>query len=91
MFGSFGGAVGPSSAVFVSGASVDHVMVNYGLDKQVVAVRNCRSIGKKDLKLNDACPKIEVDPETYKVTADGEHLTCEPAQTLPLAQLYNLF
>jgi urease subunit alpha len=57
----------------------------------VVGVRNCRGISKTDLKLNDALPVIDVDPETYKVTADGEHLHCEPATKLPLAQLYQLF
>ncbi|QCR23195.1 urease subunit alpha [Pontibacter sp. SGAir0037] len=91
MFGSFGAAVGKTSMVFVSGASVAHVKANYGLSKEVVAVKNCRSVTKKDMALNDYLPNIAVDPETYKVTVDGEHLTCEPATKLPLAQLYNLF
>jgi urease subunit alpha len=56
-----------------------------------VPVRNCRDIGKASLKLNTLCPNIAVDPETYKVTVDGEHLTCQPAEKLPLAQLYGLF
>ena len=56
-----------------------------------VAVRNTRNIGKKDLALNDALPEIEVNPETYEVRADGELLTCEPAEVLPMAQRYFLF
>jgi urease subunit alpha len=63
----------------------------YGLTKATVAVRGCRGIGKRDLKLNDALPHIVVDPETYRVTADGEHMTCEPASSLPLARRYALF
>ena len=91
MFGALGGAIGKSSMVFVSAASVAHVRANYGLTKQVVAVKNCRNIGKKDMALNDYLPNISVDPETYRVMVDGVHLTCEPAEVLPLAQLYNLF
>jgi urease subunit alpha len=56
-----------------------------------VAVKNTRTIGKKDMKLNDATPRIDVDPETYVVRADGELLVCEPAASLPLAQRYFLF
>ena len=59
--------------------------------REVVAVENTRGIGKRDMVLNDACPRIEVDPETYEVHADGEHLTCEPMAVLPLAQRYFLF
>jgi len=62
-----------------------------GLQKRLAAVKRCRGIGKRDLKLNDALPKIEVDPETYVVTADGVRLTCEPAAVLPMAQRYFLF
>ncbi|UII30419.1 urease subunit alpha [Fulvivirga ulvae] len=91
MFGAFGGALGKTSMAFVSAVSLDHVNKNYGLSKHIVAVENCRNIGKKDMALNDYLPSIDVDPETYKVTVDGEHLTCEPATKLPLAQLYNLF
>ena len=91
MFGALGGAIGRSSMVFVSQASVAHVQANYGLQKQVVAVRGCRSVMKKDMALNDYLPNIEVDPETYRVLVDGVHLTCAPAEVLPLAQLYNLF
>ena len=91
MFGALGGAIGKSSMVFVSAASVARVRADYGLTKQVVAVKNCRNIGKKDMALNDYLPNISVDPETYRVMVDGVHLTCEPAEVLPLAQLYNLF
>ena len=91
MFGALGGAIGKSSMVFVSGASVERVRADYGLTKQVVAVKNCRNIGKKDMALNDYLQNISVDPETYRVMVDGLHLTCEPAEVLPLAQLYNLF
>ncbi|MCC3157934.1 urease subunit alpha [Hymenobacter sp. 15J16-1T3B] len=91
MFGAFGQAIGQTSMVFVSQASVAHVQQHYGLSKQVVAVRGCRTVQKKDMALNDYLPNIEVDPETYRVTVDGQHLTCEPATKVPLAQLYNLF
>lgn len=91
MFGSFGAALGNCSMVFVSKVSKQYVEENYGLKKHVVAVENTRKLSKKDMILNDALPVITVDPETYRVTADGVHLTCAPAQKLPLAQLYSLF
>ena len=92
MFASFGKAPGPCSIAFVSQASLANgAAAGYGLSKRLEAVRRCRGIGKRDMKLNDATPVITVDPETYKVTADGEHLTCEPARSLPLAQRYFLF
>jgi urease subunit alpha len=92
MFGSLGRARGASSILFVSGASIAQGSVaSYGLDKRIEPVRNCRNITKKDMKLNDALPKITVDHTTYRVTADGEELMCEPAQSLPLAQRYFLF
>lgn len=91
MFGAYGNAVGPNSLAFVSAASREKVAAEYGLAKQVVAVENCRDIDKADMRLNDRIPDIDVDPETYKVVVDGEELTCEPAEKLPLAQLYNLF
>jgi urease subunit alpha len=90
MFGAFGKATAPISMAFVSGASVNNV-AGYGLRKQIAAVRGCRSLTKKDMKLNDATPRITVDAETYEVRADGVHLTCEPATELPLAQRYCLF
>jgi urease subunit alpha len=62
-----------------------------GLRKPLHAVRGCRTLGKRDMKLNDALPKLEVDPETYEVRADGVVLRCEPAARLPLAQRYSLF
>ena len=91
MFGAMGGAVGLTSLAFVSKASLRRVRDQYGLTKNVVAVKNCRNISKADMRLNSATPHIEVDPETYVVKADGEILTCEPASSLPLAQLYSLF
>ena len=90
MFGSYGNAVGPTSLAFVSQASRERVG-EYGLAKEVVPVEHCRDIGKADMRLNDVVPNIEVDPETYKVKVDGEEITCEPAEKLPLAQLYHLF
>lgn len=62
-----------------------------GLRRPTVAVRGCRTAKKTDLKLNDALPKIDVNPETYEVRADGDLLHCEPAEVLPLAQRYFLF
>ncbi|OUS20751.1 urease subunit alpha [Rhodobacterales bacterium 59_46_T64] len=92
MFGTMGRAVERSAALFVSAAAeADGIRGKYGLSKDVVAVKGTRNIGKADLKLNDALPKIEVDPETYEVRADGVLLTCEPAQTLPMAQRYFMF
>lgn len=92
MFGAFGRATGATSIAFVSQlAKKANVGKAYGLTKQVVAVKGCRKVSKKDLKWNNAMPKITVDPETYEVRADGELLTCQPAKVLPLAQRYNLF
>lgn len=92
MFGAFGKAVIDTSVHFVSqaalAAEVDRTL---GLERPLVAVRNTRSIRKKDLLLNDAQPHIEVNPQTYEVRADGVLLTCEPAEVLPLAQRYFLF
>jgi len=90
MFGSFGGAVGATSLAFVSKAALG-VGETLGLQKQTAAVENTRAIGKTSMHLNDQMPKIDVDPETYEVRADGELLTCEPADKLPLAQRYFLF
>ncbi len=92
MFGAFGHAVGPISIAFVSQASVEKGFVRtYGLEKRIEPVRGCRKLGKRDMKWNDALPVINVDPETYLVTADGVPLTCEPAKSLPLTQRYFLF
>jgi urease subunit alpha len=77
---------------FVSQASLDRgVLQELGLRRRLEPVKNCRKIGKKDMVLNDTLPKIEVDPETYMVKADGVHLTCEPVKVLPMAQRYFLF
>jgi len=92
MFGAFGSAPGACSFAFVSRAFKESgAAAGFNLKKQVEAVRNCRRIGKKDLKWNDATPAITVDPETYEVKSDGELLVCEPAHELPLAQRYFLF
>jgi urease subunit alpha len=92
MFGAFGAATGLSSVAFVSRLCRDRgVAAGYGLKKRIEAVHGCRALGKKDLKWNDATPKITVDPETYLVTADGVPLVCAPATVLPLAQRYQLF
>ncbi|MFG6664574.1 urease subunit alpha [Sulfitobacter sp. 916] len=92
MFGAYGRAVENSAVVFVSeAAEAAGVGGSLGLAKQTLAVRNTRKIGKRDLKLNDALPEVEVNPETYEVRADGELLTCEPASVLPMAQRYFLF
>lgn len=92
MFGAFGQAVGPTSVAFVSRSCVEkRVAHGYGLKKRIEAVKQCRGVTKKDMKLNDALPKIQVDPETYKVKADGELLTCSPSDVLPLAQKFFLF
>jgi urease subunit alpha len=92
MFGSFGRAATLSSLTFVSQAAVDaNIAERYRLQRPVVPVRDCRKVGKKDLPLNGAMPRIEVDPDTYRVWADGELLTCEPAKVLPMAQRYFLF
>jgi len=92
MFGAFGAAAGRSSIAFVSRLCRDQgVAASYGLTKHIEAVQGCRQLGKKDMKWNDATPRITVDPETYEVTADGQPLVCAPAKILPLAQRYSLF
>ncbi len=92
MFGAFGRAMTASSITFVSKAAVEAgIAEKLALTRVVLPVENCRNIGKKDMVLNDAMPVIEVDPETYEVRADGELLTCEPAEVLPMAQRYFLF
>ena len=92
MFAAYGRAVEHSTVSFVSeAANAGNLQQKYGLAKQTVAVENTRNIGKSDLMLNTAMPHIEVNPETYEVRADGELLTCEPAETVPMAQLYFLY
>lgn len=92
MFGAYGRAVEHAAVTFVSAAAQDNgIRGRLGLVKQTVAVQNTRGIGKSDLKLNTALPQIEVHPETYEVRADGELLTCQPADVVPMAQRYFLF
>jgi len=92
MFGAFDAALQASAVTFVSSAALEQAVGQHlGLRKRLVAVRDTRRLTKKDLRLNDATPRIEVDPETYQVRADGELLTCEPASILPMAQRYFLF
>jgi len=92
MFGAFGKALTASSLLFVSKAAAKSNLRNrLGVDKQFVAVEHTRDIGKKNMIHNNATPEIEVDPETYEVRADGELLTCAPAEVLPMAQRYFLF
>jgi len=91
MFGAFGKAL-QTSITFVSQAALDSGgLAKLGLAKPLIAVSNTRKLGKRDMKLNDALPAMEVDPETYAVRADGVLLTCEPAKVLPMAQRYFLF
>jgi urease subunit alpha len=90
MFGSYGQALKHTAMHFVSQAGIDEGSLR-GLHRQLVAVKGCRSLGKMQLKYNDALPHIEVNPETYEVRADGELLQCDPAEVLPLAQRYFLF
>ncbi|MEH2352207.1 urease subunit alpha [Nostoc sp.] len=92
MFGSFAGARHATSLTFVSQAALEkEIPSQLGLQKAAVAVSGTRQLSKRDMKLNDALPHIEVDPETYQVRADGELLICEPATVLPMAQKYFLF
>ncbi len=92
MWGAYGRSVENSAVVFVSeAAQADGIGEKLGLAKKTLAVQNTRGIGKSDLKLNTATPKVEVNPETYEVRADGELLVCEPAEVLPMAQRYFLF
>ncbi len=92
MFGAFGRAVASTSVTFVSAAALaSDVPRRLGLSRRAVAVRSCRTLGKRDMIHNAALPRIEVDAETYEVRADGELLTCEPARVLPMAQRYFLF
>ncbi|MDJ0556063.1 MAG: urease subunit alpha [Microcoleaceae cyanobacterium MO_207.B10] len=92
MFASFGGAIAPTCLTFVSQAALAaDIPAQLKLSKPAVGVANTRQIGKRDMKLNDALPEVEVDAESYEVRADGELLTCEPATVLPMAQRYFLF
>jgi urease subunit alpha len=90
MFGAYGQALNAGSVHFVSQAGINSGALS-GLVRSLAPVRNCRNLRKQDLVLNDALPKMSVDPETYEVRADGVRLTSEPATVLPLAQRYFLF
>ena len=91
-FGAFGGSLHRASLTFVSQAALAAgVGARFGLHKPLVAVKNTRRIGKRDMVHNAYAPRMEIDAQTYAVRADGQLLTCEPAQSLPLAQRYFLF
>jgi urease subunit alpha len=90
MFAAFGRCRAQSSVTFVSRAGVEKAQ-RLGLAKKVLPVMNTRSIGKHSMLLNNAVPRMEVNPETYEVRADGRLLTCEPARVLPMAQLYFMY
>lgn len=92
MFGADGTARSKTCLTFVSQAAIDaQIGKVYGLTKTLAAVHGCRTLSKADMVNNDAAPHIDVDPETYEVRVDGERITCEPAEELPLTQLYYLF
>lgn len=92
MFGAFGKALHKTCISFVSKIAFEkNIVQQYQLQKMVMPVSNCRNISKKDLIHNDATPNIEVNPETYEVKVEGEHITCEPMAELPLTQRYFLF
>jgi len=91
MFAAFGKALAPSCLTFLSQAALDADLPRQlGLERPCVPVVNTRSIGKADMRNNSALPKVSVDPQTYEVFADGELLSCEPAEVLPMAQRYFL-
>jgi len=92
MFGSYGGALSQGSLTFVSQAGLSAgVPARAGLHKTIATVKGCRSVTKHDMIHNHWLPKMEIDPHTYEVRADGQLLTCEPATELPMAQRYFLF
>ena len=92
MFGSLGKAVQSTSVIFTSQLALDNGMQEkINCDKKLVAVKNCRSIGKKDMLYNNATPEIDVNPETYEVKVDGKITTTNPATKLSLGRLYHLF
>ena len=92
MFGAFGKALYKTCISFVSQVSLENGSVlSYQLQKEVLPVKNCRKISKKDLIHNDQTPQIDVNPETYEVKVDGKTITCEPLSEVSLAQRYFLF
>jgi urease subunit alpha len=90
MFGAFGRSLIKSSVTFVSQASLERTN-KLGLAKRLLPVSNTRNIGKRSMMLNNAVPRMEVDPETYEVRADGQLLTCDPVKVLPMAQRYFIY
>ena len=91
-FAAYGRALSKTCMTFVSKASIDAGIVEkYGLQRDVEPVENCRNIGKKDMRRNEATPEIRVDPDTYQVWVDGEKVGSEPLDELPMAQRYFLF
>ncbi|CAH3135556.1 unnamed protein product [Pocillopora meandrina] len=99
MFGAFGAAIGANSVVFVSQECTKHnVCQTYGISKKTIAVKGCRTVKKKDMVLNNYLPELTVDPQTYKVhivdpdnPSIKEHITCNPAETIPMAQRFFIF
>ena len=91
-FAAHGRALASTTVTFVSEASLAAGLADsLDVKKKLVAVRSCRSVSKADMVLNSAAPRIEIDPENYTVKADGEVLTCDPAEVVPMAQRYFLF
>jgi urease subunit alpha len=92
MFASFGGAKNKTSITFVSKTAYEKgIGARLGLKKIIKPVSGTRQITKKNMKFNGETPEIEVDPQTYEVKVDGQLITCEPAEVLPMAQRYFLF
>ena len=92
MFGAFGRALSASAVTFLPSTAIDRrIPEQLGLQRMILAARGIRAIDKSRMIHNAATPRIDVDPETYEVRADGVHLTCEPATVLPLAQRYFLY
>lgn len=92
MFGAKGQAVNKTAVTFVSQYAYEHgIKKKLGLKREILPVKNCRDIGKKDMIHNDRIAKLEVDPETYTVKVDGDEIHCEPMEELPMAQRYFLF
>ena len=92
MFGSMGSATQSTSVTFTSKAAVENGLAKkLNIHKKLLPVKNCRKISKEDMLYNNLMPKIEIDPETFKVTVDGKLVTTDPAEKLSLARLYQLF
>lgn len=92
MFGTLGAAVHKTAVTFVSQAGIDNnIAEKYGVKKKLLAVKGCRSVGKKDMIHNNAVPEIEINPENYEVSVDGKVITCAPLDVVPLGQRYFLF